>query len=220
MRNSLTLPLVAAACLGLAGCDNEAIEFASKTREMLGGYQKQLQRQIAEAENRYLEYATLQADSRFTRSAIDMAAVRSEMGEKLAFAYTDKSKRPSHIREELSAYATKQHEIDLAAHQGAVDRSRAYLEKIEALRIDKDKIEAFGKLLDGMAVKRPLQKDAGEIQKFVDATKGEFDSLVCQDLEGQIKTLNDKGAQETAAEKAKQTTLEDLFATRKCTKSS
>jgi len=220
MRHFLTLPLVAAMCLCLVGCDKNAIDFAKKTREMLGGYQKQLEKQIAEAEYHYLEYATLRADSTFKRRTFDLAAARSETGEKLAFAYAEKSKQPSHIRDELSAYAAKEHETDLAAHQGEVDRSRAYLEKIEALRIEKDKIEAFGKLLDGMAVKRPLQRDAQEIQKFVDATKDEFDKLVCKDLEGQINTLKAKGDAATAAEKAKQATLEDLFAKRKCTKSS
>lgn len=220
MRHVPVYSLVAAMCLGLCGCDEKAIDFANKTRDMLAGYQKQLQRQIAEAEKHYLEYATLQADSTFTRRKFDLAAVRSGIGERLAFAYADKSKQPSHIREELSVYAEKEHEIDLAAHQGEVDRSRAYLEKIEELRIDKDKIEAFGKLLDGMAVKKPLQKDAEEIKKFVEATKGEFDSQVCKDLEGQIKALKDKGKDETAAEKAKQKTLEDLFATRKCSPTS
>src|SRR5216117_2325220 len=98
MRRVLTVPLLTAACLSLAGCDQDAINFAKKTRDMLGGYQKQLEKQIAEAENHYLEYATLRADSTFTRRAFDLAAARSEMGEKLAFAYTDRSKEPSHIR--------------------------------------------------------------------------------------------------------------------------
>ncbi len=220
MRQFLSILPAAIACLSLTGCDKDAFEFATKTREMLGGYQKQLQKQIAEAENHYLEYATLRADSAFTRRALDMVGVRSETGDKLAFAYVERTRRPSRIREELSVYATKEHAANLAAHQGPLDRSRAYLEKIEALKIEKDKIEAFGKLLDGLAVKSPLQKDAEEIGKFVNATKDEFDSLVCKDLEGQIKTLKDKGADATDADKANLAVLEDLFAKRKCTKSS
>lgn len=220
MRQSLSIGLAGSICLFLTGCDTDAIEFATKTREMLGGYQKQLQKQIADAENHYLEYATLRVDSAFTRRAFDLASVRAETGDKLAFAYVERTKRPSRIREELSVYAAKEHAADLEAHQGAVDRSRAYLEKIESLKVEKDKIEAFGKLLDGLAVKRALQKDAVEIGNFVNATKDEFDSLVCKDLEGQIKTLKDKGEGATAAEKANLAVLEDLFAKRKCTKSS
>ena len=54
---------------------------------------------------------------------------------------------------------------------------------------------------------------------IITATKNEFDGLVCKDLEGEIKKLKDK-ADATAADKAKQKTMEDLFATRKCTPSS
>lgn len=211
MRHLKKIALLAG-CLCLAACDRHAVDFAKQTRLMLAGYQKQLETQIADAEDHYLTYATLQADSAFTRLSYDLAAARAETGDKLAFDYTDKTKQPSRIRDELSAYASQEHQADLTAHQGAVDRSRAYLEKIEELRADKDKIEAFGKLLDALSSNRPLQQGAEEIGKFVQATKDDFDNLVCADWEKKIADPKTDATQKA--------TLEQLFGQRKCKKSS
>ncbi len=135
------------AILGLSSCDKVAIQFATQTREMLDGYRKQLEAQVAEAEKHYLTYATLRVDSDMRRLGHERAALRDEVADKLAFAYAENAKKPSRIREELADFAAQEHKANLAAHRGAADRSRAYLEKIEQLRIEKDKIEAFAKLL-------------------------------------------------------------------------
>ncbi|MFN7920346.1 MAG: hypothetical protein U0Q16_09630 [Bryobacteraceae bacterium] len=211
---SFALALLAAV-LSLTGCtDKDAINFARKTRDMLDGYRKQLEGQVDEAQKTYLAYSTLRADSDAKRLGHDRAALRDDFADKLALAYVENAKKPSHFREDLAAFAAKEHAANLASHDGALDRSRAYLERIEQLRIEKDKIEAFAKLLDAMTVDRPLQRDAEEIGDFVDATKGEFDKLVCADLASQIQQLNKPTA--TAAEKSRVAMLRDLSAKRGC----
>jgi hypothetical protein len=104
-------------------------------------------------------------------------------------------------------YAEQAQKENSAWLMADADRTRIYLERLETLRMERDRIEAFHKLLGVLSAKRTLQAEAEDIAKFAQSAKVEFDQLICADLNSK------RNAEQDAAKKK---ALQQLFVDRKC----
>lgn len=204
---SLKVTLIGVGMLLLTGCDQKAIEFAQKSRLILAEYQTRLETQIRETEEYYRRYSALQVDSDRERRLVNLSNHRKELTDRLSIDYVELKKSPSRVREDLRVYAEQAQKENSAWLSADVARTRTYLERLEALRMERDRIEAFHKLLGVLSAKRTLQADGEEIGKFAQSAKVEFDALICADLK-------EKANKE--ADAAKKKALRQLFVDRKC----
>ncbi|MGJ5820092.1 hypothetical protein [Paludibaculum fermentans] len=207
------MKMTAAGCavlgaLLLTGCDREAQEFAAKTAALLKEYESKLSQEIGESEKHYQKFAAVEADSARRRGIEDDAVARREMADKWSADYIERVKQARRVREQLLEVAKVQFEINQKRWLSDLDESRIYLEKLEKLQADKEKVEALGKLLGSLTKKQSLVDQGKEIGKFVEATKEELDKKICADIIAKIK---DK---ETSADR--KPALEQLKKDRKC----
>ncbi|MBL8232614.1 MAG: hypothetical protein JNL98_29215 [Bryobacterales bacterium] len=206
LRSTQLVPVLIVALL-LTGCDEKAIEFAQNSRLILTEYQSKLEAQIRETEAYYREYAALQSDSDRLRRSTNLANARKELTDRLSNDYLEKKKLPARIREDLRPFAEQSQRENLAWLQGDVDRTRVYLDRLETLRMERDRIEAFSKLLGTLSAKRTLRDEVQDIGRFAQAAKADFDKEVCADLK-------ESAAKETDA--ARKKAIEKLRTDRKC----
>jgi hypothetical protein len=200
-------PLVWLGALALSGCDEKAVEFAQKSRLLLAEYQSRLETQIRETEEYYRRYSSLQVDSDRERRLVNLSSSRKELTDRLSVDYVEKKKTPSRVREDLRVYAEQAQKENSAWLMADADRTRTYLERLETLRIERDRIEAFHKLMGLLSAKRTFEAEAEDIAKFAQSAKMEFDQLICADLHTK------RNAEQDAAKKK---ALQQLFVDRKC----
>src|SRR5260370_30518477 len=76
---------------------------------------------------------------------------------------------------------------------GEMASSRKYLANLQTLQADKDRIQALGKLLDGLSSKKlNLTAEIGAATQAVSDTKTDFDKLICDDIAARLKTASGK----------------------------
>jgi len=200
--------LLGLSALLLSGCDKDAREFASKAAVLLKEYETQLSKEIAESEQYYRHFAAVETDSMRRRTLEEESVARREMADKWSVDYIDRQKNSSRLREQLLEVAKAQFEVSQKRWLNELDESRLYLEKVEKLQADKEKVEALGKLLDSLAKKRSLLEQGKEIGNFVEATKEDLDKRICADI--------DKKLADTSIPADRKAALEQLKKDRKC----
>ncbi|MBN9661002.1 MAG: hypothetical protein J0H49_22615 [Acidobacteria bacterium] len=192
----------------LAGCDTEAREFAAKTAVLLKEYEARLSQEIGESEKHYRQFAAVEADSAHRRAIVDEGVARREMADKWSADYIERAKQARRVREQLLEVAKVQFEVNQKRWLNDADESRIYLDKLEKLQADKEKVEALGKLLESLVKKQSLVDQGKEIGKFVEATKEELDKKICADIGKRIDDPATKADSKAA--------LEQLRKDRKC----
>lgn len=188
-KNTLILCL-AASCLTLAGCDEQARDFALKTKAILDQRSEQLAKKIA-AEKRAYESSASQAVED-NRALLDSSLQneRNERSDALAADYEEGRRPISLWRKDLSEYAR----VDYAANRelllADLDANTRFLRNFDDIKIEQDKVDALSKLLAALAQKPSVKDDINAISSFAGDTKTEFDKKVCSQLKSQIK-VND-----------------------------
>jgi hypothetical protein len=182
--------------LAVAGCDEEAREFAEKTALILRQRSDQLARKIAAETRAYNAAAAHAAEAR--RALIDSSLANERTGRVIALAadYDEERKPVSRWRSELGEYAQMEYEASRELLGADVDASSRFLQNVHALALEQDRVDALARLLAALASKPTLAQDVAALQSFAEETRTEFDEKVCAQLESQ------KDAGSEAARKA------------------
>jgi hypothetical protein len=180
--------------LTLASCDQKARDFAKNAKVMLDEYSARIDRQIQAESQYYQRDAVLEVKHQHENLVNSAKADRAERRSELAAALSEGSKSELRVRGYLGEYAQSEYNSRRDAYTGEVDATRQYLAKLQTLQAEKDRIEALGKLLDGLSKKLSVADEVGAIKQTVGDTKTDFDKLICDNIATRLKTAtgNDK----------------------------
>lgn len=192
MKKLLTT-LLLAACLGLFGCgDKEAREYAARLIPVLDSYQEQLSQKIKAEKASYAELARAFEEARKddidTRLDKERQRRSEEQGERISNAKEAPSL--SQILTQLQDYAKSDFETTQTVLQEGLDARSKYLDDLESLEIELQKIKLLKEAL------QELSKSKSDFRKFKEATdfllKADegINKLLCADLKKQLEQLN------------------------------
>jgi hypothetical protein len=185
---TILLPLI----LLLTSCDQKAQDFAKAAKGMLDEYAARIDGQIQTESKYYQRDAVLEVRHQHQNLLNSTTAERSERGSGLAADLSEGNKSALRVRSYLREYAQSEYTSRRDAYTGEVDATRPFLAKLQALQADKDRIDALGKLLDGLSTKLSLTDDVALIKQTVGDTKTDFDKLICDDIATRLKTATGK----------------------------
>jgi hypothetical protein len=188
-KNAIILGLVAA-CVAIAGCDDQARDFAQKTKVILDQRSEQLTRKIAAEKKAYDSSASQAFEDHRALVDSSLQNERNERSDALAADYEEGRKPVSLWRKDLSDYARIDYEANRELLLADMDANTRFLQDFDDLKIEQDKVDALSKLLAALAQKPSLKDDINAISSFAGDTKTEFDKKVCSQLKSQIK-VND-----------------------------
>jgi len=173
------------ATAGLLGCDEDARDFATKTKIILDQRSAQLSRKIASERETYDKEAA--AASEDHRALVDstLQNERNERTDSLSADYEEGRKPVSLWRKDLSDYAKIDYTTNREILISEMDASTLYLQKLDDLKIEQDKVDALSKLLSTLANKPSIKNEIGALASFAEDTKQEFDQKVCTQLKSQ-----------------------------------
>jgi hypothetical protein len=173
-------------CLLLAllgsGCDERAQEFARKTAAILEQRSNELSRKIAAETKAFNAAAAAASDAH--RDLIDSTLLNERNGRSIALAadYDEGRKPISKWRSDLAEYAQVDYTLNRDLLAADIDAGSLFLQKLHALQIEQDKVDALSKLLAALAKKPTLAADIQAVTQFAEDTKAEFDKKVCAEL--------------------------------------
>jgi len=197
MTRGRYLPIWTLALLSLTttGCDTRAREFAEKTALILKQRSEQIAAKIAAETTAYNALAALTVEEHY--ALVDLSLRNERVSRTLALAadYDEGRKPVSRWQSELAEYGR----IDYAANRellsNDVDARSLFLQKVQALSIEQDRVDALAKLLDQLTKKPKLSQDVGALIEFAEDTKTAFDKKLCDELQKR-KDAKDKAAEE------------------------
>ncbi len=190
MRRATTilLPLT----LALSACDQNARDFARNAKAILDQYASRIDREIGAESQYYQREAVLEVKHRHENLVNSIKADRAERGSEMAVELSGAGS-PLRIRTYLREYAQSEYMRRRGVWTGEMDSSRQYLANLQTLQADKDRIQALGKLLDGLSSKKlNLTAEIGAATQAVSDTKTDFDKLICDDIAARLKTASGK----------------------------
>lgn len=179
-----------AASLAIAACDDQARDFARKTRTILDQRSDQLAKKIAAEKTAYDNWTSSAAEDERALVDSSLQNERNERSDALAADYDEGRKPVSLWRKDLSEYARIDYEANRDLLLSDIDTHTRFLQDFDDLKIEQDKVNALSKLLAALAEKPSLKDDISAISSFAGDTKTEFDKKVCSQLKSQIK-VND-----------------------------
>ena len=188
-KGALTLGFLAAS-VAIVGCDDQARDFAQKTKAILDQRSEQLLKKITAERTAYDRFASQTAEDQ--RALVDSALQneRNERSDALAADYDEGRKPVSLWRKDLSEYARIDYEANRELLVADMDANTRFLQNFDNLKIEQDKVDALAKVLAALSQKPSLKDDISAISSFAGDTKTEFDKKVCSQLKSQIK-VND-----------------------------
>ncbi len=177
----------------LTACDDkDARQYAQELINLLDSYQEQADRKVSAEKDSYKELAGVYERARQRNIENTLEQERIERSEKLAttIVKSDHSLRTSEILEGLRSYG--EHDFVTARDflQVEADAQMQFLGDIEALEFESETID------DLRASLKELTKEKGRLKRIRDAavfaqdTKKEFDKLICQDLDVELKAVD------------------------------
>jgi hypothetical protein len=178
------------ALTALCGCDERALDFAKKTRDILEQRSTQLANKIAAEKKAYNASAAQANEDHRTLVALSLSNERNERSTTLMADYMDQRKPVSLWRKDLAEYATIDYDTNRELLTAEMDADSRYLQSYEDLKIEQDKVEALSKLLDVLAKKPSFKSGISDLASFAKDTKDEFDKKVCTQLQSQMKDGN------------------------------
>jgi len=183
----LTFPVL------LFGCDDDARKFAEKTKAILDERSAQLSLKIAREKLVYDKESTAARDDHQALVEVTLQNDRNERSDFLAAEYDEGRKPVSQWRTDLAEYARIDYTTNKDLLVSEIDTNSLYLQRLEDLKIEQDKVDALSKLLASLSQKSSLKNDVGSLATFAEDTKKEFDQKVCAQLKTQ-KADNDAAA--------------------------
>jgi hypothetical protein len=171
-----------AVCFVLAGCDQKAREFATRTKAVLDQRSEQLARKIQAETNAYNNAAAQAAEDHRALVESSLQNERNERADALAADYDEGRKPVSLWRKDVSEYARIDYETNRGLLTVEMDASSRYLQNFADLKIEQDKVDALSKLLGALAKNPSLKDDIDALGAFASDSKTEFDKKVCGDL--------------------------------------
>ena len=219
------LLIISLTALVFTGCDENALRMAKEARNVLNAYERELEHKLASEQQAYTRQAQIEAEAAREQTYSNLEQERIERSRSLALDLMDGTLAVSRWREPIREYAKADFAIQRDMLLAGMDSESRYLEKIQALSIDKQKIAALSHVFGTLAEKPALADQLKGLSDFAKETKTDFDKAVCDGLAAQIK---DKEAEVESAttdpdRKKAQTALDALKDTQKtkgCTKSS
>jgi len=165
-----------------SGCDDKALEFAKNTAVILQQRSDQLSTKITAETKAYNSAAATAAEVH--RDLAD-SALRNERNSRtiaLAADYDEGRKPVSRWRSDVAEYGQIDYTTTRELLIADLDASSLFLQKLQALKIEQDKVDALAKLLEALANKPSLSQDVAALGSFAQDTKTEFDKKVCAEL--------------------------------------
>lgn len=215
--------LLITAVVSLSGCgDKEAREYAAKLIPVLNSYQEQLSQKIKAEQDSYEELAEAYEEARKADIVIRLSSDRERRSEDLGERLSKSTNAPtlSQLFASLQEYGKSDFETTQTVLQEGIDARSKYLDNLESLEIELQKVKLLKDALQELAKgKSDFAKFKGAAD-FVLNTDAEVNKLMCADLKKQLDQLNkDRGTASGAQkkkieEKIKQTT--ERMATKQC----
>ena len=222
MRSILAaVPLIA---LALTGCDENALRMAKEAHNVLNAYEHELERKLASEQKAYMQQAQIEAEAAREQMYSNLEQERIERARSLALDFIDGKQDVRRWREPIREYAKADYDIQSTVLLADMNSQSQYLEKIQSLAVDKQKIAALSKVFASLSEKPALTDQMKDLADFAKETKNDFDKAVCDGLAGQIKDKETQVANaSTDADKRKAQTsldaLKDSQKTKGCTAS-
>jgi len=223
MKNLITL-LMLLSVVSLTGCgDKEARQYAAKLVPVLDSYQEQLSQKIKAEQVSYEELAATFEEARKADISSRLSSERERRSEDLGERLSKAQNAPtlSQLFATLQEYAKSDFETTQTVLQEAIDARSKYLDNLESLEIEFQKVKLLKEALQELAKgKGDFASFKGATEFLLETDKG-INKLLCADLKKQLDQLTkDKGAATTAAEKKRideeiKRTVERM-ATKKC----
>jgi outer membrane murein-binding lipoprotein Lpp len=222
MKKLIELLLIIAV-VSLSGCgDKEAREYAAKLIPVLDSYQEQLSQKIKAEQDSYEELAEAYEEARKADIDIRLSSERERRSEDLGEKLSNAKDAPtlSQLFASLQEYAKSDFETTQTVLQEGIDARSKYLDNLESLEIELQKVKLLKEALQELAKgKSDFAKFQGAAD-FLLKTDEEVNKLLCTDLKKQLDQLKkDKGTasgdeRKKIEEKIKQTS--ERMATKKC----
>jgi hypothetical protein len=215
MRSRLVI--VSLIALGLAGCDENALRMAKEAHNILSAYERELEQKLASEQRAYTQQAQIEAEAVREQMYSSLEQERIERARSLALDFIEGKQDVRRWREPIRDYAKADYAIQQDILLEDMNSQSRYLEKIQALTVDKQKIVALSKAFHLLSEKPALADQLKDLADFAKETKTDFDKAVCDGLAAQIKEKESRIGSSTAdSEKRKaQTALDALKATQK-----
>jgi len=177
----------------LFGCDDDARKFAEKTKAILDERSTRLSLKIASEKVAYDKEAAASRNDHRALVDVTLQNDRNERSDYLAAEYDEGRKPVSQWRTDLAEYARTDYTTNKDLLVAEIDTNSLYLQRLEDLKVEQDKVDALSKLLASLSQKPSLKNDVGSLTTFAEDTKKEFDQKVCAQLKTQ-KAGNDDAA--------------------------
>jgi hypothetical protein len=180
-----------AVSLTLCGCDEDARNFATKTKAILDQRSDQLAKKIAAEKGAYEKEAASANEDHRALVELSLQNERNERTDSLAADYDEGRRSVSQWRKDLSEYAKIDFDTNRKLLTEEMDTKSRYLQNFEDLKIEQDKVDALSKLLAALAKKPTAKEDLAALGSFAEDTKQEFDKKVCTQLNSQKSGTTD-----------------------------
>jgi hypothetical protein len=208
----LKMSIVPIIALGLTACDENALRMAADAKDILSAYEKELEHKLASEQAAYTRQGQIEAEAAREQTFSQLEQERIERARVLALDFIDGVRDVSRWRDPIREYAGVDYRIQRQILLAGMDNDTHYLERIQALTIDKQKIAALSQAFGALAQKPDIVAQAKGLADFAKETKSDFDKAVCDGLAAQVKEKESevKAAKGDAEKKKAQAALDAL----------
>lgn len=212
-----TLAIGSLIALGLTGCDENALRMAKEAHNVLSTYELELEHKLDSEQKAYMQQAQIEAEAEREQMYSNLEQERLERSRTLALDLIEGKQDANRWREPIREYAKVDYSIQRDILLADMDSQFQFLEKIQALAVDKQKVSALSKAFDLLSEKPGLADQLKDLADFAKETKGDFDKAICDGLATQIKDKETQVAHASsdADKKKAQTALDALKDTQK-----
>lgn len=198
MTRKICAVLIACICLFFIACDDrDAQNYAKELMGVLDSYQFQVNQKVKAERNSYKELAAIYAkgSSRVVESGLTQE--RRERSRRLATDMIRLEHPPtsSEILASLKEYGEQDFDSTRKLMELEADAQAQFLGDIEALEFDVETIASLKESLKDLAKPKGRLKQLRDVSTFATEAKTEFDKLICQDLTGEITSLQKQVAE-------------------------
>jgi hypothetical protein len=179
----LIVPLIA---LTFTACDEKALQMAKDVGKVLSAYQAQLERRIAAEQSAYTQQAQIEAEATREQALSNLEQERLERSRGLALDILSGKQDVARWREPIRDYAKVDYSIQHDFLLADMDAQSQFVQRIQALTLDKQKIAALSKAFGALAEKPGLFDQLKGLGDFAKETSDDFEKAVCGGLAGQV----------------------------------
>lgn len=170
----------------LTGCDEKAIEFATRMQEILNERTKLIETKIAAEQRANRELGTVFAESSRQRARTELQNEQTERSEVLSADYLEGRQPVSHWRKDIDEFRKLAGDSQATQLKAELDELAKYVSTLETLRIERDQIKAFQKVLATLKEKKSIAQELEFLKGFAKDTSTSFDKLVCDDAKKKL----------------------------------